>query len=512
MTEEAQDNGAGSTDNGLNNEMRQRREKLEAIRAAGIAFPNDFRRDRVSDELHELYDGMSAEDLAEKRPQVKIAGRMMTRRIMGKASFATLQDMGGRIQIYVTRDSFPEGFYNEVFKKWDLGDILGVEGYVFKTKTGELTVHAEKIRLLTKALRPLPEKFKGLSDQETRCRQRYLDLIANEESRRTFQIRSKVIQAIRRYLNDHRFMEVETPMMQAIPGGASARPFITHHNALDIDMYMRIAPELYLKRLVVGGFERVFELNRNFRNEGIDVRHNPEFTMIEFYMAYADYNDLITLTEDMFKYIALDVLGTSSFRYAKPGEEGFEIDFARPFARMTMKEAILKYAPGVTEEDLCDYDRAKAAAQRLGIQLMDSWELGHIYAAIFEETAEDKLIQPTFITEYPAAVSPLARRSDTNPDFTDRFEFFIAGRELGNGFSELNDADDQAARFRAQVAQKDAGDDEAMYYDADYVTALEYGLPPTAGEGIGIDRLVMLLTNSHTIRDVILFPAMRTAN
>ena len=509
MTEQVENKEVQDSGLELNSVMLERREKLEAIRANGIAFPNDFRRDAISDEIHAKYDGVSSEELAESKPRVKIAGRMMTRRIMGKASFATMQDMGGRIQIYVTRDSLPEGFYNDVFKKWDLGDILGVEGDVFKTTTGELTVHVENIRLLTKSLRPLPEKFKGLTDQETRCRQRYLDLIANEDSRRTFQIRSKTIQAIRRYLNDHRFMEVETPMMQAIPGGASARPFITHHNALDIDMYLRIAPELYLKRLVVGGFERVFELNRNFRNEGIDVRHNPEFTMIEFYMAYADYHDLITLTEDLFKYVANEVLGTPKFIYAKPGEEGFEIDFSKPFEKMTMKEAILKYAPGVTEEDLTDIERAKAVAKRLHIELMDSWELGHIYSAIFEETAEEHLIQPTFITEYPAAVSPLARRNDQNPEFTDRFEFFIAGRELGNGFSELNDADDQASRFRAQVAQKEAGDEEAMYYDGDYVTALEYGLPPTAGEGIGIDRLVMLLTNSHTIRDVILFPALR---
>lgn len=510
MSEQEKNSSALEQESNLNNEMKQRREKLDALRSSSpVAFPNDFRRDAISDELHQKYDGKTAQELETERVQVKIAGRMMTRRIMGKASFATLQDMGGRIQIYVTRDSLPEGFYNDTFKKWDLGDILGVEGYVFKTKTGELSIHVEKIRLLTKSLRPLPEKFKGLTDQETRCRQRYLDLIANEESRRTFQIRSRTIQAIRRYLGEHRFMEVETPMMQTIPGGASARPFITHHNALNMDMYLRIAPELYLKRLVVGGFERVFELNRNFRNEGIDVRHNPEFTMIEFYMAYADYRDLITLTEDMFKYIALEVLGTSKFIYAKPGEEGFEIDFSKPFAQMTMKEAILKYAPGVTEEDLNDFERAKAVAKRLHIDVMDSWELGHIYAAIFEETAEEKLIQPTFITEYPAAVSPLARRNDVKKDFTDRFEFFIAGRELGNGFSELNDADDQAERFRAQVAQKEAGDDEAMYYDADYVTALEYGLPPTAGEGIGIDRLVMLLTNSHTIRDVILFPALK---
>lgn len=493
----------------LNNEMAVRRAKLAAIREKGIAFPNDFRRDHISSQLHELYDGKTEEELLAEKHVVKIAGRMMTRRIMGKASFATIQDVGGRIQIYVTRDDLPEGFYQEEFKKLDLGDIIGCEGYVFKTKTGELSVHVSSLRLLTKALRPLPEKYKGLTDQEARCRQRYLDLIANESSRRTFVIRSKVIAGIRKYMTEHGFMEVETPMMQPIPGGASARPFITHHNALDMDMYLRIAPELFLKRLVVGGFERVFELNRNFRNEGIDVRHNPEFTMMEFYMAYADYNDLIDFTEDLFKTLALEVLGSTKIHYAKEGEEGINLDFAQPFDRLTMKEAILKYAPWIQPEDLEDYDRALAVAKKLHVDVLSAWKLGHLISAIFEETAESKLIQPTFITEYPFEISPLARRNDKNPDFTDRFEFFIAGRELGNAFSELNDAEDQAARFKAQVEQKEAGDDEAMYYDADFVTALEHGLPPTAGEGIGIDRLVMLFTNCHTIRDVILFPTLR---
>jgi lysyl-tRNA synthetase class 2 len=503
------ENQHNNVESELNNEMAQRLAKLDAIRSKGNAFPNDFRRDAISNDLHEKYDSLTEEELEEKKIVVKIAGRMVTRRIMGKASFATIQDMGGRIQIYVTRDDLPEGFYNEEFKKFDLGDIVGCEGFLFKTKTGELSVHCSSVRLLTKALRPLPEKYKGLVDQEARCRQRYLDLIANENSRRTFIIRSKVIAGIRKYMTDHGFMEVETPMMQTIPGGASARPFITHHNALDMDMYLRIAPELFLKRLVVGGFERVFEINRNFRNEGIDVRHNPEFTMMEFYMAYADYNDLIDFTEDMFKTLALEVLGDTKIHYGKEGEEGIELDFGKPFDRLTMKEAILKYADWIKPEDLEDFDKAKAIAERLHVDILSSWKLGHLISAIFEETAESKLLQPTFITEYPFEISPLARRNDKNPDFTDRFEFFIAGRELGNAFSELNDAQDQAERFRAQVEQKEAGDDEAMYYDEDFVVALEHGLPPTAGEGIGIDRLVMLFANCHTIRDVILFPTLR---
>lgn len=493
----------------LNNEMAQRLAKLDEIRKKGNPFPNDFRRDSLSSDLHALYDGMTAEELERERREVKIAGRMMTRRIMGKASFATLQDMGGRIQIYVTRDDLPDDRYNAEFKKYDLGDILGCAGFVFKTRTGELSVHVTEIRLLTKALRPLPEKFKGLTDQESRCRQRYLDLIANERSRATFAARSKIIAGIRKYMTGRGFMEVETPMMQTIPGGAAARPFVTHHNALDMDMYLRIAPELYLKRLVAGGFERVFELNRNFRNEGIDVRHNPEFTMMEFYMAYADYRDLMDFTEDLLKTLALEVLGTSRIRYAREGEEGIEIDFGRPFERLTMKEAILRHAGWIAPGDLEDYGRARAAAEKLGIEIQRAWKLGHLVAAIFEEVAEPRLLQPAFVTEYPFEVSPLARRNDADPAFTDRFEFFIAGREIGNAFSELNDPQDQAARFRAQAEQKEAGDDEAMYYDADYITALEHGLPPTAGEGIGIDRLVMLFTNCHTIRDVILFPTLR---
>ncbi|MEI7366369.1 lysine--tRNA ligase [Pectobacterium sp. 1950-15] len=500
---ESQSQGADQAQD-LNNELKTRREKLVALRETGIAFPNDFRRDSTSDRLHAEFDGKENEELEELGVEVTVAGRMMTRRIMGKASFVTLQDVGGRIQLYVSRDDLAEGIYNEQFKKWDLGDILGARGKLFKTKTGELSIHCTELRLLTKALRPLPDKFHGLADQETRYRQRYLDLIANDESRNTFRIRSKVMAAIRSFMVDHGFMEVETPMMQVIPGGASARPFITHHNALDIDMYLRIAPELYLKRLVVGGFERVFEINRNFRNEGVSPRHNPEFTMMELYMAYADYKDLIVLTENLFRTLTQDVLGSTTVQY---GDQTF--DFGKPFEKLTMREAICKYRPETNVADLDDLEKATAIAQSLGIKIEKSWGLGRIVTEIFEETAESSLIQPTFITEYPAEVSPLARRNEQNPEITDRFEFFIGGREIGNGFSELNDAEDQAERFAQQVNAKDAGDDEAMFYDEDYVTALEHGLPPTAGLGIGIDRMVMLFTNSHTIRDVILFPAMR---
>ncbi|MGT3308580.1 lysine--tRNA ligase [Yersinia enterocolitica] len=488
----------------LNSELQARREKLAALREKGIAFPNDFRREHLSDQLHAEYGEKTNEELEALDIEVTVAGRMMTRRIMGKASFVTLQDVGGRIQLYVSRDDLPEGVYNEEVKKWDLGDILGARGKLFKTKTGELSIHCSELRLLTKALRPLPDKFHGLADQETRYRQRYLDLIANDESRNTFKVRSQVMSGIRRFMVEKGFMEVETPMMQVIPGGASARPFVTHHNALDIDMYLRIAPELYLKRLVVGGFERVFEINRNFRNEGVSPRHNPEFTMMELYMAYADYKDLIALTEELFRTLTETVLGSSVVQY---GDQTF--DFGKPFAKLTMKEAICKYRPETNVADLDDMDKAVAIAESLGIKVEKSWGLGRVQCEIFEETAESHLIQPTFITEYPAEVSPLARRNDDNPFITDRFEFFIGGREIGNGFSELNDAEDQAQRFADQVSAKEAGDDEAMFYDEDYVTALEHGLPPTAGLGIGIDRMVMLFTNSHTIRDVILFPAMR---
>ncbi|MGL9769435.1 MAG: lysine--tRNA ligase [Sodalis sp. (in: enterobacteria)] len=488
----------------MNNELRSRREKLSQLRQQCIPFPNDFRRDALSDQLHTCYGEKSNKELEALNIQVSIAGRMMTRRIMGKASFATLQDVGGKIQIYVAVNDLPEGQYNEQFKKWDLGDILGAHGKLFKTRTGELSVHCSKIRLLTKAIRPLPDKFHGLADQKTRYRQRYLDLITNDESRQTFKVRSRIIAEIRCFMIDNDFMEVETPMMQTIPGGAVARPFITHHNALDIDMYLRIAPELYLKRLVIGGFERVFEINRNFRNEGVSSCHNPEFTMMELYMAYADYRDLIVLVEALFFTLTQRVFGSSVVKYR---DQTF--DFSKPFTQMTMKEAICYYRPETRPEALDDMLSATAIAESLSIKVSKNWGLGRLQTEIFEETAESHLIQPTFITAYPAEVSPLARRNDDNPFFTDRFEFFIGGREIGNGFSELNDAEDQAARFAEQAQTKDVGDDEAMFYDDDYLTALEHGLPPTAGLGIGIDRLMMFLTNSHTIRDVILFPALR---
>lgn len=500
------------TTENTNSQIQERREKLNALREQGQAYPNDFHRDAISSDIVKACEGKDNEVLEQEKNTYTIAGRIMTRRIMGKASFATLQDMGGKIQIYVTRDALPEGQYQDMFKKLDLGDIIGVTGYAFKTKTGELSLHVTSLRLLVKALRPLPEKYKGLVDQEARCRQRYLDLIANEESRRAFQIRTKIISFIRRYMDAANFMEVETPMMHVIPGGANARPFITHHNALDMDMYLRIAPELYLKRLVVGGFERVYEINRNFRNEGIDVRHNPEFTMIEFYMAYHDYHDLIDLTEDLFRKMALEVLGDTRVHYGKEGEPGLDLDFAKPFERLTMKEAVVKYGNGITMEDLEDEEKAREWCKKLHVEMQKGWVLGHYIAALFEEVAEHHLQQPTFITSYPAEISPLARRSDKDPAFTDRFEFFIGGREMGNGFSELNDPDDQAGRFRQQAEQKNHGDDEAMYYDEDYIVALEHGLPPTAGEGIGIDRTVMLFANCHTIRDVILFPTLRLQN
>ncbi|HCJ13384.1 MAG TPA: lysine--tRNA ligase, partial [Gammaproteobacteria bacterium] len=430
-------------------------------------------------------------------------GRMMLKRVMGKASFAHVQDSSAQIQLFVTRDELPEGFYNEQFKKWDIGDIIGATGTLFKTNVGELSIRISDIKLLTKSLRPLPEKFHGLSDQETRYRQRYVDLITNEQARNTFKRRSQIVAYIRNFFNDIDFIEVETPMLQTIPGGATAKPFETHHNALDIGMYLRIAPELYLKRLVVGGMDKVFEINRNFRNEGLSTRHNPEFTMIEFYQAYATYHDLMDLTEKLFRGIAVDVCGDAVIHY-----QGDDFDFSKSFDRISVFDSILQHNPALTADDLNE-DNAKKTAENLNIQVKDNWGLGKIQIEIFEATVEEKLMQPTFITEYPTEVSPLARRNDNNPFITDRFELFIGGREIANGFSELNDAEDQAARFKAQVAEKDAGDDEAMHYDADYIRALEYGMPPTAGEGIGIDRLVMLFTDSPSIRDVLLFPHMR---
>ena len=492
-----------------------RREKLEVIRercasnseegdgGQKTAFPNDFKRYNYAAPILMEYDEYEREWFAENPVRVSIGGRIMLKRVMGKASFITISDTTGRLQLFIQRNGIGEEIYDD-FKTWDTGDIIGAEGELFKTKTGELSVRVDELRLLTKSLRPLPEKFHGLTDHEQRYRQRYLDLIMNEESRMVFMMRSMIISYIRNYFLQHDFLEVETPMLQVIPGGAAAKPFATHHNALDIDMYLRIAPELYLKRLVVGGFDRVFEINRNFRNEGLSTRHNPEFTMIEWYQAYATYHDLMDTTEELLKGIAQDCAGTTKIEY-----QGDTFDFAKPFVRMTVKESILHFNEELKEEQLNEMESAVAIAKNLSIPVEDYWGLGKIQIEIFEKTVEHRLIDPTFITSYPAEVSPLARRNDDDPFVTDRFELFIGGREIGNGFSELNDAEDQAERFSKQVAEKDAGDDEAMHYDEDYVRALEYGMPPTAGEGIGIDRLVMLFTNAPSIRDVILFPHMR---
>jgi len=487
--------------------IAQRREKLQSLREQGNAFPNDFRRDAYANDLHQQYDALSREELEEKQVSVAVGGRMMAKRIMGKASFTQVQDMSGRIQLFLQRDSLPEGVYNDGFKKWDVGDIIGATGVLFKTKTDELSIKVDSVRLLTKALRPLPGKFHGLTDTEIRYRQRYVDLIVNEEVKQTFRLRAKIVSFIRKYFEANNFMEVETPMMQVIPGGATAKPFETFHNALDLPMFLRIAPELYLKRLVVGGFERVFEINRSFRNEGVSTRHNPEFTMLEFYQAFADYHDLMDTTEDLLRSLSKEVLGTTEIE-----SEGNKFDFSEPFDRISVFDSVLKFNPDVIADELATLEGARKIAEGLGIPLKDSYGLGKVQIEIFEKTVEHRLMKPTFITEYPTEVSPLARRSDDNPFVTDRFEFFVGGREIANGFSELNDAEDQAERFHAQVAEKDAGDDEAMHFDEDYIRALEHGLPPTAGEGIGIDRLVMLLTDSPSIRDVILFPHMKKAD
>ena len=497
-----------SDDNENQNEndlIAQRRQQLNELRETGNAFSNDFRRDSLAADLVAKYEDKTKEELETEGAKVAIAGRMMSRRIMGKASFAHIQDMSGKIQLYVRRDDLPEGLYNTGFKKWDIGDIIGATGTVMKTNKGELSIHVDSIKLLTKSLQPLPEKFHGLTDQEMRYRQRYVDLIMNEETRNTFKIRSQVVEFIRSYLNNENYMEVETPMMHVIPGGATARPFKTHHNSLDMELFLRIAPELYLKRLVVGGFERVYEINRSFRNEGLSPRHNPEFTMLEFYQAYSDYEDLMNLTEDMLRKMTTELFGSNEVTY-----QGDTYDLGKSFERMTVIESILKYNDAISIEDLQTLEKIKDHAQRLDVPLEDSYGLGKIQIEIFEKTVEAKLLAPTFITQYPTEVSPLARKNDLDPFVTDRFEFFIGGREIANGFSELNDSEDQAERFRQQVEDKDAGDAEAMHFDEDYITALEYGMPPTAGEGIGIDRLVMFLTDSSTIRDVILFPHMRS--
>lgn len=487
----------------MNELMQTRREKLAAWRKQAIAFPSGFHRHQWTGDLLKQYSEYSDATLTDQPIAVTIAGRMMLKRVMGKVSFAHLQDGSGRIQIYVRCDKVGDVAYSQ-FQEWDLGDIIGVTGALFKTKTGELSVKASTLILLTKSLRPLPDKFHGLTDQEMRYRQRYLDLMMNEETRRLFEKRSQIIDVLRVFFKDRQYLEVETPMMQTLVGGAAAKPFITHHHALGMPLYLRIAPELYLKRLVVGGLERVFEINRNFRNEGLSTQHNPEFTMLEFYQAYADYHDLMNLTEQLFQVLAQALFGKPTFTY-----QGVAYDMSRPFERLTLKEAILKYHPQYLAAQLEDESLIKQMAAQLNVPIQATDSVGKIQVEIFEKTIEKQLIQPTFITAYPRVVSPLARCNDRDASVTDRFELFIAGREIANGFSELNDPEDQAERFREQVLSKKAGDEEAMPYDEDYITALEYGLPPTAGEGIGIDRLVMLLTDAPSIRDVILFPQMR---
>ena len=489
-----------------NSIILERRSKLKEIREKRIAFPNNFQPDSYADDLHLKYDDDDKESLG-KSIDVVVAGRMMLKRVMGKASFATVKDTSGRIQLYVSRDlvnSEKEPELYADFKRWDLGDIIGAKGKLFKTKTNELTVEVTELVLLTKSLRPLPEKFHGLSDQEIKYRQRYVDLIVNDDTRQTFLKRSKIISEIRNYMQSNKFLEVETPMLHPIPGGATARPFKTHHNSLDMEMFLRIAPELYLKRLVVGGFDRVFEINRSFRNEGLSVRHNPEFTMMEFYAAYTDYRWLMDFTESCIREVLRLVNGSEKIEY-----QGKVIDFSTPFDRLTLVEAITKYSKEFSEKDLHNKEYINKTLKKLGHELPNNSGLGAYQLALFEAVAEEHLWAPTYIVDYPIEVSPLARKSDENSNLTDRFELFIAGREIANGFSELNDAEDQAERFKAQVKAKEAGDEEAMYYDADFIRALEYGLPPTGGCGIGIDRFVMLLTDSPSIRDVILFPQMR---
>jgi len=486
----------------INHLIAERRAKLERLRERGGAFPNDFRRDSTAEQLHLAWGSHPPEWFDAHPVRVSIAGRMMFKRVMGKASFAKLKDRSGLMQVFLQQDAL--GATYEEFKGWDVGDVVGAVGVLFKTKTGELTVKVERLRLLVKSLRPLPDKWHGLADVESRYRQRYVDLIMSDTSRAVFVRRTRIVQYLRSFLEALDFMEVETPMMQVIPGGAVAKPFVTHHNALDVDMYLRIAPELYLKRLVVGGFERVYELNRNFRNEGLSTQHNPEFTMLELYQAYADYNDLMDMVERIFQGLADTICGTRDVEY-----QGEIFDFSSSFRRITIEEMILKHNPGFDQARIRDVEYLREVCAGLGVKVETADGAGKLQTAIFDKTGEHELRQPTFVCAYPAEVSPLARRNDADPFVTDRFEFFIGGRELANGFSELNDADDQAARFREQVARKTSGDEEAMFYDADYVRALEYGLPPTAGLGIGVDRMVMLFTNQPSIRDVLLFPHMR---
>jgi lysyl-tRNA synthetase class 2 len=491
---------AGAAENQI---IAERRAKLAKMRERGPAFPNDFVRTHHAGDLHEKYDGLDRDQIAAANVEVKLAGRMMLKRVMGKASFATVADGSGRIQFFVTPEDVGADTYEE-FKRWDIGDIVAAEGLLFRTNKGELSVRCRRLRLLAKSLRPLPDKFHGLEDREQRYRQRYVDLIMNEETRQAFAVRSRAIAAMRAVMVEQGFLEVETPMLQVIPGGAAAKPFVTHHNALDIDMFLRIAPELFLKRLVVGGFERVFEINRNFRNEGLSPRHNPEFTMMEFYAAYHDVRWMMDFTEQLLRETAVRATGSAVLAY-----QGETIDLSQAFARLTIVEAVKRHAPHYGDAQLADRDFLHRELRGMGSTHAEEAGMGALQLALFEQVAEAKLVQPTYIVDYPVEVSPLARASDTNPAITERFELFIAGREMANGFSELNDPEDQAARFQQQVKARAAGDEEAMYFDADYIRALEYGMPPAAGCGVGVDRFIMLLTDAASIRDVILFPHMR---
>lgn len=486
-------------------EIIRREKKLLDMKKKGFSFPNDFQKNTTSKKIHEKYSTKNRDELNTLNIEVSIAGRMMQKRIMGKASFFTLRDTEGTIQIYIQEKKISSELYNFHFKKYDIGDILGVVGVLFKTKTEELSIYCNHITILNKSLRPLPDKFHGLSNQEIRYRQRYLDLISNHQLYNIFKTRSNIIMAIRKFMIAHNFLEVETPMLQNIPGGANARPFITYHNEIKEKMYLRIAPELYLKKLIIGGFERIFELNRNFRNEGVSTRHNPEFTMMEVYMAYSNYEDMMQLIENIFKKITKLIFNTTKIKYEK-----YNFDFSKPFNRLTMKDAILQFNPTITLSDLEDIKKIKKFAKSIGIEIKKTWGNGKIETEIFEKTVEKKLIQPTFITQYPVEVSPLARRNDKNPNITDRFELFVAGYEIANGFSELNDSEDQESRFLNQIQKEKKSNKKNIFYDQDYIEALKYGLPPTSGLGVGIDRLIMILTNQMSIRDVILFPTLRS--
>src|ERR1700752_3860596 len=499
----ARGGGDGRDDGGDEHKLiAERRAKLAQLRPHGSAFPNDFRRDALAGQLHDSFGDKTGEWLPGNPTRVKVGGRLMFKRLMGKASFAKIADRTGQIQLYLQQETLGEAY--EAFKGFDVGDILGASGVLFRTRPGELSVRVEALRLLVKSLRPLPDKWHGLADTETRHRQRYLDLVMNEPSRHVFRTRARIVRYLRDFLDALDFLEVETPMMQPIPGGAAARPFRTHHNALDLDMYLRIAPELYLKRLIVGGLERVYEINRNFRNEGLSTQHNPEFTMLELYLAYADYGELMEWIEKAIRGLADTLNGTQHITY-----QGRSYDLSQPFARVTVEQAIIEHSPGIDPLSLRDLTYLRKRCEQLGIQVEASDGVGKLQIRLFEKTAESALLDPTFVYAYPVEVSPLSRPNDADPFIADRFEFFLAGREIANAFSELNDPEDQAARFRAQAARKEKGDEEAMFYDADYVRALEYGMPPTAGLGVGIDRLVMFFTDSASIRDVILFPHLR---